>query len=139
MSRRFVLVMLIALVLGAMIAGTALAQTPTTKQVGLVIAFPDGTKHLEIVTVPAAATTFDVLQEAKITLASADGGYGPGVCGINNVGCPATNCFCDAAHYLGLLPPGRRDQSMGRFSPGRRAAYVPANGAVVGLRLERLR
>ena len=57
MTRRLSSVVLIALVLGAMIAGTALAQTPTTKQVGLVIAFPDGTKHTEIVTVPAAATS----------------------------------------------------------------------------------
>ena len=99
MSRRFVLMMLIVLVLCTLFAGTALAQAPTTKQVGLVIAFPDGTEHLEIVTVPTAATTFAVLQKAKITLASDDGGFGPGVCGINSVGCPATNCFCDAAHY----------------------------------------
>ena len=53
MSRRFVLVMLIVLVLCTLFAGTALAQAPTTKQVGLVIAFPDGTEHLEIVTVPS--------------------------------------------------------------------------------------
>ena len=76
--------MLIVLVLCTLLAGTALAQAPTTKQVGLVIAFPDGTEHLEIVTVPSySATTFDVLQKAKITLASADSGFGPGVCGIN--------------------------------------------------------
>ena len=32
-------------------------------------------------------------------LAEVVAAFGPGVCGINNVGCPATNCFCDAAHY----------------------------------------
>ena len=61
------------------------------------IAFPDGTDHLEIVTVPDAATTFDVILEAaSIDLVT---GAGPTLCSINKIGCPATNCFCDAAHY----------------------------------------
>ena len=134
MSRRFVLVVLIALVLGALLAGTALAQTPTTKQVGLVIVFPDGTEHLEIVTVPAeptSATTFDVLQKAKIILASADSGFGPGVCGINTIGCPATNCFCDAAHYWAYYD---LDAATGKWVASAMGAgsVAPANGAVVG-------
>ena len=132
MSRRFVSVILIALVLGALIAGTALAQTPTTKQVGLVIAFPDGPEHLEIVTVPTAATTFEVLQKAKITLASADSGFGPGVCGINSVGCPATDCFCDAAHYWAYFDLDAATSKWIASAMGV-GSVVPANGAVVGL------
>ena len=131
MSRRFVLMMLIVLVLCALFAGTALAQAPTTKQVGLVIAFPDGTEHLEIVTVPTAATTFAVLQKAKITLASDDGGFGPGVCGINSVGCPATNCFCDAAHYWAYFNLDGATSTWVASSLGV-GSVVPTNGAVVG-------
>jgi hypothetical protein len=131
MSRRFVLVALIALVLGTLLAGTAVAQTPTTKQVGLVIAFPDGKEHLEIVTVPAEATTFDVLQKAKITLTSADSGWGPGVCGINNVGCPATDCFCDAAHYWAYFDLDAATNKWVASAAGV-GGVKPANGAVVG-------
>jgi hypothetical protein len=131
MSRRFVLVMLIVLILCTLFTGTTLAQAPTTKQVGLVIAFPDGTEHLEIVTVPTSATTFDVLQKAKINLASADSGFGPGVCGINNVGCPATNCFCDATHYWAYYD---LDAVTGKWVASAMGvgSVVPANGAVVG-------
>ena len=132
MSRRFVLMMLIVLVLCTLLAGTALAQAPTTKQVGLVIAFPDGTEHLEIVTVPTTATTFDVLQKAKITFASDDsGGFGPSVCGINSVGCPATNCFCDAAHYWAYFNLDGATSTWVASSLGV-GSVVPTNGAVVG-------
>ena len=123
--------MLIVLVLCTLFAGTALAQAPTTKQVGLVIAFPDGTEHLEIVTVPTAATTFDVLQKAKITLASADSGFGPAVCGINNFGCPATNCFCDATHYWAYYDLDAATSKWVASALGV-GSVVPANGAVVG-------
>jgi hypothetical protein len=131
MSRRFVLMMLIVLVLCALFAGTALAQAPTTKQVGLVIAFPDGTEHLEIVTVPTAATTFAVLQKAKITLASADSGFGPAVCGFNNFDCPATNCFCSATHYWAYYDLDAATSKWVASALGV-GSVVPANGAVVG-------
>ena len=138
MSRRLIVVLFLALALATMLVPAAFAADPTTKQIGLVVAFPDGTEHLEIVTVPTTATTFDVLQKAKITLASVDTGFGPGVCGINNFGCPATNCFCDAAHYWAYYRPGCRDRQMGCFSHGRgqRRSHQRRGRR---LRLERLR
>jgi len=127
MSRRFVLVVLIALVVGALIAGTAFAQAPTTKQVGLVIAFPDGTKHLEIVTVPTTATTFDVLNAAGIDLVT---GAGPLLCSINKVGCPATNCFCDNAHFWAYYHLNAASQW--EIAPQGIGAFNPTNGSVEG-------
>ena len=128
MSHRFVLVMLIVLVLCTLFAGTALAQAPTTKQVGLVIAFPDGTEHLEVVTVPATGTTFDVLEAAGIDLVS---GAGPTLCSINKVGCPATNCFCDAAHYWAYFNLDGATSTWVASSLGV-GSVVLTNGAVVG-------
>ena len=52
MSRRLIVVLFLALALATMLVPAALASDPTTKQVGLVVAFPDGKTHLEIVTVP---------------------------------------------------------------------------------------
>lgn len=131
MSRRLVLVALIVLVLGTLLAGTASAQAPTTKQVGLVIAFPDGTQHLEIVTAPVAATTYEVLEAAQIDLASADAGYGPAVCGINSFGCPATNCFCDMAHFWAYYHLNASANQWVGATTGV-AGYAPADGEVEG-------
>ena len=80
---------------------------------------------------PPTATTFEVLQKAKITLASDDTGFGPGVCGINNVGCPATDCFCDAAHYWAYYD---LDAASGKWVASAMGvgSVVPTNGAVVG-------
>jgi len=121
-----------AILLLASLTGSALAAEEGTKQIGLVITFPDGTEHLEVVTVPAAATMIDALKVAKIDLASADTDFGPAVCGINKVGCPADNCFCDAEHfwaYYHLDPASNKWQA----STQGVGAYVPANSAVEGL------
>jgi hypothetical protein len=113
-------------------ASSALAAEEGTKQVGLVITFPDGAEHLEVVTVPAGATTFDVLKAAQIELASAESGFGPAVCGINKVGCPADNCFCDKEHFWAYY---HLDSATNQWQASVQGvgAYVPANGTVEGL------
>lgn len=128
MHHRLVFVVLLVLALCAALAGSASAAEDT-KQVGLVIAFPDGSTHTEVVTVPAAATTFDVLKAAKINLASQTTSFGTAICGINNVGCPETDCFCDAKQfwaYYHLI-----DNAWAAAAEGA-ASYVPANGSVEG-------
>jgi hypothetical protein len=85
-----------------------------------------------VVTVPAAATTFDALKAAKIDLASSESDFGPAVCGVNKVGCPADNCFCDKDHfwaYYHLDPAGKTWQTSAQGV----GAYVPPDGAVEGL------
>lgn len=132
MSHRFIVVLSLALALTALLGGSALAADPATKQVGLVLAFPDGAQHLEIVTVPASATTFDVLSAAKVTLNSQSTAFGPAVCGFNTFGCPATDCFCDALHFWAYY---HLDASSGQWASAAEGvgSYVPAPGAVEGL------
>lgn len=132
MSRRFIVVLSLALALTALLGGSALAADPATKQVGLVLAFPDGAQHLEIVTVPASATTFDVLSAAKVTFNSQSTAFGPAVCGFNTFGCPATDCFCDALHFWAYY---HLDASSGQWASAAEGvgSYVPAHGAVEGL------
>ncbi len=128
MSRRLSLVALVVLVLMAVVA-PAQAQDADTKQVGLVIAFPDGTQHTEIVTVPAAATTFDVLGAAGIELASQETTFGPAVCSINGTGCPADNCFCNEQEFWAYFHLADGEWASAMEGVG---AYVPADGAVEG-------
>ncbi len=129
MFRRLTFIVLLVLVVSAALAGVASAADIDTKQIGLVIAFPDGSTHTEVVVVPTAATTVDALKAAKINLTSQTSSFGTAICGINNVGCPETNCFCDPKQfwaYYHLVDNAWASAAEGAGS------YVPANGAVEG-------
>ncbi len=131
MDRRIATAVAVLLLL-AICSGSALAAPADTKHIGLVIGFPDGTEHTEVVTVPVSATTFDVLKAAKIDLVSAISDFGPAVCGINKVGCTADNCFCDKNHFWAYyhLDPATNTWQASAQGVG---AHVPANAAVEGL------
>jgi len=133
MSRRLIAVLFLALALATVLVPAALASDPKTMQVGLVIAFPDGKTHLEIVTVPTTATTFEALEAAKVSVISEVGGYGTSVCKINNTGCafPSEPCFCDPAHYWAYY---HLDPAANKWVAALEGAstYVPTNGAVEG-------
>ncbi|HIC89314.1 MAG TPA: PEP-CTERM sorting domain-containing protein [Anaerolineae bacterium] len=90
---------LAALVLVLALTASSILAAGATKRVGLVVRFSDGSTHTEIVEVLADATTFDVLEASTLQVASSDSGFGPAICGLNNDGCPADDCFCDPAHY----------------------------------------
>lgn len=129
MLRRFMLVVWLALALSLLLAGFVFAADSGTKQVGVVIAFPNKVTHTEIVTVPITATTFDVLQAAKIKLTSQTSSFGPAVCAINDVGCPATNCFCDPSRFWAYYHLSGEKWTAAAEGVG---SFVPANGAVEG-------
>lgn len=136
MSTRNLVTVVLLLILVGLSAGTALAQSaapqqvaPATKQVGLVVTFADGSSHKEIVTAPAGATTLDVLKAAQLTVVTSETAFGPALCKINDTGCPAENCFCNAEafwayyHLAGTAWTGAMESA---------GAYVPADGSVEG-------
>ncbi len=129
MSHRTSIVLVLVLVLLALTASSALAQGGATKQVGVVIAFPNGTTHLQVVTVPAAATSLDALRAANVTIATADSSFGTSLCKINTTGCPADDCFCDAEHFWAYYHLANGAWASASEGVG---AYVPANRAVEG-------
>ena len=129
MLRRLLFVAVLALALSVALVGVVAAVDTGTKQVGVVIAFPDGAAHTEIVTVPITATAFDVLKAAKINLVSQTSSFGPAVCSINNVGCPATNCFCDPKQFWAYY---HLNGNAWVVSAEGASGHVPANGAVEG-------
>jgi len=111
----------------ALVTTTALAAD--TKQVGLVIRYSDGSVHTEIVTVPAEATTLDVLLASSVEVVTYDSGWGIAICAIGGEGCPADDCFCDPEHFWGYwhLVDEAWESSMVGVS-----AYVPADRSVEG-------
>jgi hypothetical protein len=134
MIRRIIVVALLVMSVLSLGAVGALAQDPGTKRVGLVIAYPEGSEHLEIVEVPVAATTFDVLEAADIELVSESTDFGPALCNIDGVGCPADNCFCDPAHFWAYyhLDLDGETATWAAAVEGV-GSFVPADGAVEGL------
>lgn len=129
MFRRLVAVIWLALALSLILVGAVVASDTGVKQVGLVIAFPNNVTHTEIVTVPITATAFDALKAAKVSVASQTSSFGPAVCGINNIGCPATNCFCDPKQFWAYYHLTGTTWIAATEGVG---AYTPANGAVEG-------
>ena len=131
MNRRTVIAAVLALIMLALLAASVAADTPATIKVGLVVAFPDGSVHTEIVKAPSTATTFDILLAANLKVVSESTQYGPAICSINNTGCPVTNCFCDAAHYWAYF---HRDDATGKWVVAQEGAgsFVPADHAVEG-------
>ena len=95
-KRNITIVLAIVLLL---LSATVIFAEGETKEVALVITYSSGATHTEIVTVPADATTADVLANAEIPVGMEDFGFGPAVCNINADGCPIDDCFCDSAHY----------------------------------------
>ena len=129
MSRRSLFMFALVVVLLALTATAAFAQSGGTKQVGLVVSFPDGTVHTEVVTVPTTATAIDALRAAKLTIATAEGAYGTSLCRINATGCPADNCFCDAQHFWAYYHLNGTAWVSAAEGAG---TYVPADRSVEG-------
>ncbi len=113
------------------VSSLAVGAADGTKRVGLVIRYSDGSVHTEVVTVPADATTFEVLQAANIDLVWSDSGFGPAVCKIGNDGCPADNCFCDPAHFWGYWHLNAAGTDWESSTVGV-AGYTPNDGDVEG-------
>lgn len=129
MSHRTPFVLFLIVVLLALTVGAAFVQSGATKQVGIVVSFVDGTTHTELVTVPASATTVDVLKAAKLDVVTAESSFGPAVCQINATGCPADNCFCDAKNFWAYYHLDGMSWTGALEGVG---AYVPADRAVEG-------
>jgi hypothetical protein len=129
MSRRSLFLLGLVIVLLVVTATAAFAQSAGTKQVGLVVAFPDGSVHTEVVTVPETATTIDALRAAKLSIATAEGAFGTSLCKINATGCPAENCFCDAQHFWAYYHLSGTAWAQAAEGAG---SFVPANRSVEG-------
>jgi hypothetical protein len=128
MSRRSLFVLLVVALL-ALTATAAFAQSEGTKQVGLVVTFPDGSTKTEVVTVPAAATAVDALRASKLAVVTTEGAFGTSLCKINETGCPAENCFCDPAKFWAYYHLNGAAWESAMEGVG---TFVPASQAVEG-------
>ena len=70
-----------------------------TQRVGLVVKFDDGSVFTECIEFSQPETSgCDVLDLSDFSVSySPPGTYGQAVCGIDDVGCPESDCFCECA------------------------------------------
>jgi hypothetical protein len=127
---RIMLLILVAALFAGAFATSALAQG-ATKRVGLVVHFSNGSEHLQIVTVPAAANALDALKASSLTIEYADSSYGPSLCRIGADGCPAGNCFCDPTAFWAFWTLNAAGNGWDA-SPVGVGAYTPKDKDVIG-------
>lgn len=121
-------VLVVVALLALLLTGTVFAQAGT-KQVGLVVQFPDGTVHTEVVTVANDATVADVLKSASVSVTISETSWGPALCAIENTGCPADNCFCDPNMFWAFYVQERGQWKAAQVGIG---GYTPQDMEVVG-------
>ncbi len=128
MRKRY-LVILVTLLALVLIATAAFAQGGD-KNVALVIQFPDRV-YTEIVTVPADATTADVLEAATIPVGIAELSWGKALCNIDGVGNPVDDCFADPDHFWAYFHLNAAGDGWDVSQVGV-GGYTPADRAVEG-------
>lgn len=128
MNRRLSAIALISLILLLLLSSGVVAHGGN-KQVGLVIQFPDGQVHTEVVTVPAEATVADVLQQASLPVTLTTTDFGIALCAIGDTGCPADNCFCDQNNFWAFYIQQDGQWTAASVGVGQ---YTPQDKEVVG-------
>ncbi len=99
------------------------------KVVGLVVRFPDGQVYTEVVAVPADATVADVLEQSTLPVTLTTTAWGPALCSIRDVGCPAEDCFCDPNNFWAFYI---QEDDRWVPAPVGVGGYTPADKEVVG-------
>ena len=72
-----------------------------TNQAAVVVSYGDGSHDTACVTFTESTISgYELLSRSGLTLlVDVQGGLGAAVCSINGVGCPSSDCFCDAPNF----------------------------------------
>ena len=86
---------------------------------------------------PCAGSTFTepisglaALEQSGLDITVADTSFGPAVCAIEGVGCPADNCFCDANRYWAYSYADGADWQS--YPVGASQSVISTTGAIEG-------
>ena len=95
--RAFIVLALIALLLGC----TSTRTSPG--KAALVVDFVNSTVIKKCVEFGENATALTLLESSGLSIQTkTDPAFGPGLCGIEGIGCPPSNCFCGGNRYWGF-------------------------------------
>jgi hypothetical protein len=105
----------------------------------LIVDFGNSTVVKKCIAFGENSTALTLLQLSGLALETKeDPAYGPALCGINGIGCPASNCFCGKDTYWGFYYDGEggawsySNVGFGSLSDGNRT--IVRDKAVIGFR-----
>ncbi len=115
----------------------ALSCVVAADRVGIVVQYDDSTFATDCVEFSGVITAYDALLSSSFGIETADfPPYGPGLCGIDSVGCPASNCFCDSNYWGFFYSKGGSWQysNVGIGFPLDGDYQIVRDGGVIGFR-----
>lgn len=87
-------------IVAALVLFAVLAAVVEAGRVGVVVQYNDSSVEAACVQFSGEPSAYDVLGSSRFSMATADfPPFGPALCGIDGVGCPASNCFCDSKYW----------------------------------------
>jgi hypothetical protein len=97
--------------------------------------------YTKCVTVSDNADAYKVIQQVNLNISWSPygGALGHGLCGINEIGCPSENCYCDASKYWGFYVKEKTGEnwsySQTGFDGGTSCSehYCAQDGDMIGL------
>ena len=108
----------------------AIAQAPNEATV--IVQLDDQARIVRGVEFTTPISGVTALQWSGLDVVISDTSFGPAVCAIEGVGCPATDCFCNATHYWGYSYwDGETWQS---YPVGAGSSLISQSGAIEGWR-----
>ena len=118
--------LLLVLMQSALVSASAPNQV---HEADVVVDLSDGRVMVRHITFTEPITGLTALQLTGLDLTIADTAYGPALCAIEGVGCPADNCFCDANLFWNYL---HWDGAWASSMEGLGTYNLPLDGAVEG-------
>jgi len=90
-----------------------LAYSASAIKVGVAVRYSGGTEYTKCVSVSDGADGYEVLQATGLNIDwdYYDALFGHSLCGIEDTGCPSSNCWCGGDSYWGLMMKGYGESS----------------------------
>ena len=119
--------------LTALLFGSSLgAKAQEDKQGDVIVQFDDHAQIVRSFTFTGEISGLDALALSGLDVVTTSTSFGPAVCSIAGVGCPATDCFCSATNYWAYnFWDGTAWQG---YATGAGSSVISTTGAVEGWR-----
>jgi hypothetical protein len=98
----------------------------------IVVQFGPGELSVRAITLTEPISGLAALQRTGLSVTVAETSFGPAVCAVEGVGCPADNCFCDPARFWSYA--NFDGETWQAYQVGASQSVISATGAVEGWR-----
>lgn len=123
---------LVATLLFVLIGAAPVARAQSDKTADIIVQFDDQARIVRTITFTDPISGLAALQLSGLAVVTTSTSFGPAVCSIQGVGCPAEDCFCDANRFWAYSYwDGSAWQS---YPVGAGSSLITQTGAIEGWR-----